>query len=42
MNYLNKEYKNLSDCDKKNILPGIIKFLQKEKENGEVNNHLNC
>jgi len=46
MNYLNKEYKNLSDCDKRNILPGIIKFLQKEKqklddeingkENGEV------
>tara|TARA_B110000008_G_scaffold279401_1_gene326350 strand:- start:2027 stop:2743 length:717 start_codon:yes stop_codon:yes gene_type:complete len=32
MNYLNKEYKNLSDCDKKNILPGIIKFLQEEKQ----------
>ena len=32
MNYLNKEYKNLSDLDKKNILPGIIKFLQEEKQ----------
>lgn len=32
MNYLNEEYKNLSDLDKKNILPGIIKFLQEEKQ----------
>ena len=46
MNYLNEEYKNLSDLDKKNILPGIIKFLQEEnqkvddkingKKNGEI------
>lgn len=32
MNYLNEEYKKLSDSDKKNILPGIIKFLEKEKQ----------
>jgi hypothetical protein len=32
MNYLNEEYKNLSNLDKKNILPGIIKFLQEEKQ----------
>ena len=32
MNYLNEEYKNLSDWDKKNILPDIIKFLQEEKQ----------
>ena len=32
MNYLNEEYKNLSDWDKKDILPGIIKFLQEEKQ----------
>ena len=32
MNYLNEEYKNLSDLDKINILPGIIKFLQEEKQ----------
>lgn len=32
MNYLNEEYKNLSDLDKKNILPGIIKFLQEDKQ----------
>ena len=32
MNYLNEEYKNLSDLDKKNILPGIIKFLLEEKQ----------
>ena len=32
MNYLNEEYKNLSDLDKKNILLDIIKFLQEEKQ----------
>ena len=32
MNYLNEEYKNLSDLDKKNILPGIINFLEKKLE----------
>ena len=32
MNYLNEEYKNLSDLDKKNILPGIINFIKKEKQ----------
>jgi len=32
MNYLNEEYKKLSDSDKKNILPGIIEFLEKEKQ----------
>lgn len=32
MNYLNEEYKNLSDWDKKDILPDIIKFLEKEKQ----------
>ncbi len=32
MNYFTKEYKSLSDCDKKSILPGIIKFLQEEKQ----------
>ena len=32
MDYLNKEYKNLSDCDKKKILPSIIKYLQEEKQ----------
>ena len=32
MNYLKEEYKNLSDWDKKNILPDIIKFLEKEKQ----------
>lgn len=31
MNYLNQEYTNLSDRDKKNTLPGIIQFLQEEK-----------
>ena len=46
MNYLNKEYKNLSDCDKKYILPDIIKFLQEEKQkvddkiNGKENGEL--
>ena len=32
MNYLNEEYKKLSDWDKKDILPDIIKFLEKEKQ----------
>ena len=32
MDYFNQQYKNLSDCDKKSILPGIIKFLQEEKQ----------
>ena len=46
MNYLNEEYKNLSNLDKKNILPGIIMFLQEEKQkvddkiNGKKNGEL--
>ena len=32
MDYLNKEYKNLSDCDKKKILPSIIKYLKKRNK----------
>ena len=32
MDYLNQQYKNLSDRDKKNTLPGIIQFLQEEKQ----------
>ena len=31
-----EEYKNLSDWDKKNILPDIIKFLQEEKQKVEA------
>ena len=40
MNYLNEEYKNLSDLDKKNILPGIIKFLQEEKQKVDDKNNV--
>ena len=46
MNYLNQEYTNLSDWDKKNILPDMIKFLQEEKQkvddkiNGKENGNL--